>query len=169
MPQTINDGIEYPDVDKIVTDNEFVNLVRDITDLSLRKDLDFYLRHNPLTPRAMHKLRIYYRGVINMGMVVSNIRNNRDMDRLTDKYNILRVELPLGLTLYDMNDSYTHVVDIIDLNFLNQLYRATGGFHMRRISTSTNETIDGGKGEGGMEDQTSGQSMWQRLNIMGRS
>lgn len=167
MGQTITGGLDYPDVDKIVTDNEFVNLVRDITDLSLRKDLDFFLRQNPLTPRAMHKLRIYYRGVINMGMVVSNIRSNRDFDRLVDKYNVLRVELPLGLTLYDMNDSFTHVLDIIDLNFLNQLYRATGGFHMRRISTQTNETLDGNSPQ--ETDQTAQQSMWQRMNIMGRN
>jgi len=167
LSQSITGGLDYPDVDKIVTDNEFVNLVRDITDLSLRKDLDFFLRHNPLTPRAMHKLRIYYRGVINMGMVVSNIRNYHDFQRLVDKYNILRVELPLGLTLYDMNDSYTHVVDIIDLNFLNQLYRATGGFHMRRISTQTSESINA-DGRDGMEEASSQQSMWQRMNIMGR-
>lgn len=167
MGQTITGGLEYPDVDKIVTDNEFVNLVRDITDLSLRKDLDFFLRHNPLTPRAMHKLRIYYRGVINMGMVVSNIRNTTDFNRLVDKYNVLRVELPLGLTLYDMNDSFTHVLDIIDLNFLNQLYRATGGFHMRRISTQTSENING-EGKDGFEDPSSSQSMWQRMNIIGR-
>jgi hypothetical protein len=166
MSPTLNDGIDYPDVDKIVTDNEFVNLVRDITDLSLRKDLDFYLRQNPLTPRAMHKLKVFYRGVINMGIVVSNIRNSKEFERLVDKYNILRVELPLGLTLYDMNDSFTHVIDIIDLNFLNQLYRATGGFHMRRISTQTNEQIT--QEASGQAEQQQSQSVWQRLNVMQR-
>jgi len=166
MSPTLNDGIDYPDVDKIVTDNEFVNLVRDITDLSLRKDLDFYLRQNPLTPRAMHKLKVFYRGVINMGIVVSNIRNSKEFERLVDKYNILRVELPLGLTLYDMNDSFTHVIDIIDLNFLNQLYRATGGFHMRRISTQTNEQIT--QEAAGAAEQQQSQSVWQRLNVMQR-
>ena len=167
MSPTINEGIDYPDVDKIVTDNEFVNLVRDITDLSLRKDLDFYLRKNPLTPRAMHKLKVFYRGVINMGIVVSNIRNAREFERLVDKYNILRVEMPLGLTLYDMNDAFMHVIDIIDLNFLNQLYRATGGFHMRRISTQTNESINSDPG-GGSAEQSPSQSLWQRLNVMQR-
>lgn len=103
-----------------------------------------------------------------MGMVVSNIRNTHDFDRLCDKYNVLRVELPLGLTLYDMNDSFTHVLDIIDLNFLNQLYRATGGFHMRRISTQTSENING-EGKESFDDPSSQQSMWQRMNIMGRN
>jgi len=164
MGQSITENLDYPDIDKIVTDNEFVNLVRDITDLSLRKDLDFYLANNPLTRRAMHKLKIFYRGVINMGMVVSNIRNQHEFDRLVDKYNILRVELPLGLTLYDMNDAYTHVVDIIDLNFLNQLYRATGGFHMRRISTTTQETTDGMSQAPPEPSQQ--QSMWSKIGIM---
>jgi CO dehydrogenase/acetyl-CoA synthase delta subunit len=49
MGQSITENLDYPDIDKIVTDNEFVNLVRDITDLSLRKDLDYYLVNNPLT------------------------------------------------------------------------------------------------------------------------
>lgn len=101
-----------------------------------------------------------------MGIVVSNIRNMNDFNRLVDKYNVLRVELPLGLTLYDMNDSYTHVVDIIDLNFLNQLYRANGGFHMRRISTSTTESINAEPDAGG--EPSTQQSMFQRMGLMSR-
>jgi len=167
MPNpSLTSDLDYPDVDKILTDNEFVNLIRDITDLALRKDLDFYLSSNPLTHKAMHKLKIYYRGVINMGMVVSNIKGQREFERLTDKYNVLKVEIPLGLTLYDMNDTFTHVVDIIDLNFLNQLYRAAGGFHMRRIGTQTSEALgDSGSNQGPDEHE---RDTWRKFNFLGR-
>jgi hypothetical protein len=103
---------------------------------------------------------------MNVAIVVSNLANQHDYDVLMDQYDIIRVELPLGLTLYDMNDTFTHIVSIINLHFRNQLFRARAGFHMRRIATSTNESVV--NDAGGPAPQQPAQSMWSKLNIMGR-
>jgi hypothetical protein len=137
-------GADYPqDIGTTMTDNDFINLLRDVTDPNLRKQLDHFLKYNPLTPSATHKLKVYYRGVLNMGLVASNIRKTNDFDRLMDRYLIIKCELPLGLTCYDVNETFSHVVNIIDLNFFNQLMRSIDGFHMKRIATTTNESIQG--------------------------
>lgn len=135
-------GMDYPqDSGVSMSDNEYINLLRDVTDPNLRKQLDHYLRYNPLTPAATHKLKVYYRGVLNMGLVGSNIRNQNDFERLMDRYLITKCELPLGLTCYDVNETFTHVINIIDLNFFNQELRSIGGFLIKRLSTQTSESV----------------------------
>lgn len=155
-------GIDYPqDVGTGIADNDYINLLRDITDVNLRKQLDHYLKHNPLTPAAVHKLKIYVRGVLNMGLVASNVRNSNDFERLMDRYLITKVELPLGLTCYDVNETFTHVINIVDLNYFNQELRAIGGFHMKRIATQTSESIsqDQTQMQRGVEDKSTLQKL----------
>jgi hypothetical protein len=145
---------EYPqDVGTTMSDNDYINLLRDITDPNLRKQIDHYLKHNPLTPAALHKLKIYYRGTLNMGLVASNLRNEKDFKRIEDRYLIIKCEMPLGLTCYDVNDTYGHIVNLIDLNFLNQELRAVGGFHMKRIATTTSENVQHDQSSFGQYDQ----------------
>jgi hypothetical protein len=156
---------DYPqDVGTTMSDNDYINLLRDITDPNLRKQIDHYIRHNPLTPAAMHKLKIYYRGVLNMGLVASNVRNEKDFLRIQDRYLIIKCEMPLGLTCYDVNDTFGHVVNIIDLNFFNQELRAIGGFHMKRIATTTSESVQHDASMGAQYDQRAQeQSTMQKL------
>jgi hypothetical protein len=149
-------GTDYPqDSGVSISDNEYINLLRDVTDPNLRKQLDHYLRYNPLTPAATHKLKVYYRGVLNMGLVGSNIRNQNDFERLMDRYLITKCELPLGLTCYDVNETFTHVINIIDLNFFNQELRAIGGFLLKRLATQTSESVS-------HENSGMGQQMQQQ-------
>jgi len=156
---------DYPqDVGTTMSDNDYINLLRDITDPNLRKQIDHYIKHNPLTPAAMHKLKIYYRGVLNMGLVASNVRNEKDFLRIQDRYLIIKCEMPLGLTCYDVNDTYGHIVNIIDLNFFNQELRAIGGFHMKRIATTTSESVQHDVSMGAQYDQRAqDQSTMQKL------
>lgn len=155
MPVQMGGGFaDYPqEVGATMSDNDYINLLRDITDPNLRKQIDHYIKHNPLTPAAIHKLKIYYRGVLNMGLVASNLRNERDFARIQDRYNIIRCEMPLGLTCYDVNDTFGHIINIIDLNFFNQELRAVGGFHMKRIATTTSESVQHDQSSYGQYDQ----------------
>lgn len=157
-------GAEYPqDIGTTMTDNDFINLLRDVTDPNLRKQLDHYLRYNPLTPAAVHKLKTYYRGVLNMGLVASNIKRTHDFERLMDRYLIIKCELPLGLTCYDVNETFNHIVNIIDLNFLNQEFRAIDGFHMKRIATTTSESVSADMTPNGYDQRAQEQNTMQKL------
>lgn len=165
QPMILPEYGEYPqDVGTTMSDNDYINLLRDITDPNLRKQIDHFIKHNPLTPAAIHKLKIYYRGVLNMGLVASNVRNEKDFLRIQDRYLIIKCEMPLGLTCYDVNDTFGHVVNIIDLNFFNQELRAIGGFHMKRIATTTSESIQHDASVGAQYDQrVQEQSTIQKL------
>lgn len=153
------DDEDYPDfIASSSSDSEFINLVRDlITDVTQQKQLDFYLKKNPLTPKARYKLKMYYRAVMNPALVVSNYKNEKQAERLHARYKIIKSQLTLGLTRYDINDSFMHVISIIDHAYMNQQYRAYGGFTMKRISTTTTENVNrdiGQPSDGEAEDRS---------------
>ncbi len=150
---------DYPDfIASSAADSEFINLVRDlITDVTQQKQLDFYLKKNPLTHKAKYKLKMYYRAVMNPALVVSNYKNEKQAERLHARYKIIKSQLTLGLTRYDINDSFMHVISIIDHAYMNQQYRAYGGFTMKRISTTTTENVNrdiGQPNDGEVEDRS---------------
>lgn len=154
-------------IDRTKLDSEFIGLLTSITNNDkLQQDLDIYLKKNPLTPAALHKLTVFARACLNQNLVVGNLTGQKEFDTLMDRYLILKVELPLGLTIYDMNHTFLQFVDMIDLHFPSQLFRARGGFHMRRISTSTNENIMNDNGP--QATQAPSQSMFSRFNFMRR-
>jgi hypothetical protein len=98
-----------------------------------------------------------------MGIVASNIRKREDFERLMDRYLIIKCELPLGLTCYDVNETFMHVINIIDLNFFNQSLRAIDGFHMKRLATTTSESLQNDMPQQGYDQRMQEQSTMQKL------
>lgn len=114
-------------------------------DKSIKKQLEYYLKYNLLTPHAKHKLITFLLFCINHNITTSNIPGEKGARRLMARYKIVRAQLPLGLTRFDLNDTFMHIVSSIDLHFLNQEYRAAGGFTMKQIRTQTfNTGMEGG-------------------------
>lgn len=162
----------YPDAQATAsTDNEFVNLIRDfVIDKSLKAQFEYYLKYQPPTPKASHKLKIFLLFCINSQFVTSNIPTGKDLieqRRLQARYKLIVAQLPLGLTRYDINDSFIHLTSLIDHLYQNQLLRARGGFTMKRVSTKTIEAGGFGQDHQGNEQEKSERSILQKMRIQG--
>lgn len=172
LTQTYRDAIygAYPEAQATAsTDNEFVNLIRDfVIDKSLKAQFEYFLKYQPPTPKAAHKLKIFLLFCINSQFVTSNIPTGKDLieqRRLQARYKLIVAQLPLGLTRYDINDSFIHLTSLIDHLYQNQLLRARGGFTMKRVSTKTIEAGGFGQNQGKDEQERSEQSILQRMRI----
>ncbi len=123
-----------------IAENELINLVRDfVLDETLKSRLEYYLKYNPLTPKATHKLISFLCFSINVAVTVSNIPTREDARKLNARYKLQRALLPNGLTKFDMTDTYLHILAGIDHCYTNQLFRAAQGFTMKQIHTHTLE------------------------------
>jgi hypothetical protein len=147
-------GLEYPqERNGGSSDNDFYNIVRSMTEPEIRKTLDHFLRYNPPTDAAMHRLKTLYRAALDPTLVGSYIRDQRDYDKLWDTFQELVVETALGLTCYDVNESYNHILNIIVLHFQNTIMKGRGGFAMKRVLTTTAENVNVDGNSGGISAQ----------------
>lgn len=157
----------YPDAQASAsTDNELINLIRDfIIDKSLKAQLEYHLKHNPLTPKASHKIKMFFLFALNQQFVTSNIPtkdDNLEQRRLQARYKLMTAQLPLGLTRYDINDTYINLLSGIDHCYQNQLLRARNGFTMKRVSTQTIESADQNTQEQQNQEE---RTLLQKLNL----
>lgn len=135
------------------SDNDLYNLLREMTKPEVRGAIDHFLYHNSPTPKATHRLITFIRASLDTALAGSYLRDQRDYDKLYDAFQILKCETPLGLTCYDVDESYNHIMNIVELHFVNTLLKARGGFIIKRVATQTMENISSDGGAGGVGAQ----------------
>lgn len=111
----------------------------------MKSQLEYYLKCRPLSPNATHKVKTYFLFALNSQFVTSNIptdHDNVEQQKLYLRYKMMKTSIPLGLTKYDINDTFIHIIGMIDHLYYNQLLRARAGFTFKRISTQTFESSD---------------------------
>jgi hypothetical protein len=163
-------GEIYPDVQATAAaSQDLVNLVRDfVIDKSLKAQLEYFLQHQPPTPKAAHKIKTFFLFCINAQFVTSNIPTREEMieqRRLQAQFRLIEAQLPLGLTKYDMNDTYIHTTSLIEHLYRNQLLRARNGFTMKRVGT---KTFEAGGFDQKDEQEKSEQGILKRMGVVRR-
>jgi hypothetical protein len=144
--------------------NDFVQMVRDLTTPAEKATFDVFLARNPLSPEAQDRLMMFYRLVLSPTMVGGNIKSWQDEQALTDKYLIAKVDLPMGLWKYDLNPAFNMIVDLIDLSFQNNVYKARHGFLLKKLAHNTQElhNYDGRQFDGERQSFVSKLTSWGR-------
>jgi hypothetical protein len=149
-------GLIYPpDRNAGSSDNDLYNLLREMTKPEVRGSIDHFLYHNSPTPKATHRLITFVRAVLDTALAGSYLRDQRDYDKLYDAFQILKCETPLGLTCYDVDESYNHIMNMVELHFVNTLLKARGGFIVKRVATTTMENINADAGLGVAQQEPS--------------
>lgn len=154
----------YPvDRNSSSSDNDLYNLLREMTKPEVRGAIDHFLYYNSPTDKATHRLITFIRAALDTALAGSYLRDQRDYDRLYDAYQIMKCETPLGLTCYDVDESYNHIMNMVDLHFTNTLLKARGGFIIKRVATQTMENINSDGNASGVGAQE--PSLLNRLRI----
>lgn len=125
--------------------SEYMKYVSQFGDDRPNKLFDAFLKDYPLTRRASAKLRNFYYETISPTMVSGNIKVEGQENTLIGLFNIAMMELPLGLTTFDLTSNFHQVCILTRILFYNQLYKARDGkfFDRLTVQRSENYNFDG--------------------------